>query len=287
MIRLLHEVFRSGSSPFAAVIVVDSLGSGRIGHEIHANGWTVTYHNADRNLGSAGNLALRLQLAAATTACWCYAVNHDGEVDVRKVEKLVARAESQGDKVGAIYPRLSFSRRGDTLDAARRALSPHGAFTADTGEVTELTNVLWSSSNCALYNLSAVRDGVRVWDDLWMGWEDLAYGWQLFRAGWGQVLCGDVTVIDSYEYRPVRFLGRSIYITDKPSWYVYYQIRNLILIARRSHWKAVGRRAIVRRAITELIVTLLYRTRKGERLRLLLRGWRDGLAGRTGQGEVP
>lgn len=286
VLHLLGKIFDRGSSPFAAIVVVDSLGSGRIEEAIRSNGWPVTYHNAERNLGSAGNLFLRLRLAAATGARWCYAVNHDGDVDPECVRKMVEQGEA-GERIGAVYPRLVYSRRGWVADAPRVSFAPHGAFRENSARDAGPCAVAWSSSNCALYSLAAVRSGVEVWGDLWMLWEDLAYGWQLKKAGWSQVLCSDVTIVDDYEYRPVRFLGRVTYITDKPVWYTYYLLRNLVLIARRTNGEAIGAWGIVRRGFVESAVTLLYRSRKAERLALMVQGWWHGVAGRTGKGEVP
>jgi hypothetical protein len=149
------------------------------------------------------------------------------------------------------------------------------------------TEVAWSSSNCALYNLDAVREGVGAWPQLWMGYEDLAIGWELQRRGWTQLLSHEVKVVDSYEFRPVRLLGREAHIASKPSWYSYYQLRNLWLIADQSGGRAVTKASVLRRLVVDVALILLYRDRKWERLRLLLMGLRDGMRGVSGKGPVP
>jgi hypothetical protein len=64
-------------------------------------------------------------------------------------------------------------------------------------------------------------------------------------------------------------------------------IRNLLLISRRTKGNAISWQVIARRAVVELLVTLLYRKRKTERLKLFIRGYADGLAGSTGKADVP
>lgn len=66
VLRLLEDAFNADNKhPFAKIAIVDSLGSGAIERAIEERGWErVTYHNADHNLSSAGNLAMRLELAA-------------------------------------------------------------------------------------------------------------------------------------------------------------------------------------------------------------------------------
>lgn len=289
VLALLRAAFAPGQPRFGAVIVVDSLGSGAIERTASEQGWDLHYINADRNLGSAGNLELRLRTAASLGLKWCFASNHDGVVDVAKVAAL-ARHGRMRARVGAVYPQLIFAKAGGRQDTARRGFSSYGVLRRDgTGGngLDDCTEVAWSSSNGALYNLDAVRDGAHVWPELWMGYEDLALGWELQRRGWTQLLCSDVTITDSYEFAPVRLLGRDIHLAAKPSWYMYYQVRNLALIARRSRGAAVSRLSVALRTFVDIGLILLFRDRKGERLRLLLTGLRDGLRNVSGKGPVP
>jgi hypothetical protein len=284
VIRLLGHVSTGSHPRFGAVIVVDSLGHGQILDAAKSNRWDIHYINADRNLGSAGNLDLRLKTAAELGFDWCFAVNHDGEVNENKVLALATLGRSRA-KVGAVYPQLVFSQAEGRLDSPRRSFSSFGLL--DGHRDSGATEVAWSSSNCALYNLDAIREGVTAWPQLWMGYEDLAIGWELQRRGWTQLLSHEVSVSDSYEFRPVQLFGRKAHIASKPSWYSYYQLRNLWLIADQSQGRAVSKASVLRRLVVDVALILLYRDRKGERLRLLLKGLRDGMSGVTGRGPVP
>jgi hypothetical protein len=281
----LSKLFASGSSPFAEVIVVDSLGSGRIDAVAKERGWPIIYENSTVNLGSAGNLARRLDLAASTDADWCYAVNHDGYVDVNIVARAIARGESC-DRVGAIYPLLRYVLRGDLYDAPRTELLPFTQ-TVQRRPSQGLLPVAWGSSNMALYSLAAVRQGTRVWGDLWMGWEDLGYGGLIAKAGWRQYLDTEETVAEGYEYHAIDFAGQRIYIANKPPFYCYYSIRNLILIDQRLQLGWRFRLSIVAKLLKEIALTVLARDHKLHRLALLLTGTFDGLRGFAGRGPVP
>jgi hypothetical protein len=285
VLQLLSRAFADGQPRFAAVIVVDSQGSGAIPQAIDAHGWSVTYISSDTNLGSAGNLDLRLRTAADLGLDWCLTLNHDGELDPAKVRRLVDHGRSR-PRVGAVYPQLVFSSAGGRPDTPRRSFHTYGVL-ADAAASGDCVEVVWSSSNGALYRLDAVRDGVGGWSDLWMGYEDLAMGWELKRRGWTQLLCRDVKVDDDYEFAPVRLLGRQIHLAAKPPWYNYYQQRNLWLIARRTRGEAAGMPGVLARLIVDVALILGFRDRKAERLKLTFKGFRDGLAGRTGKGPVP
>jgi len=84
----------------------------------------------------------------------------------------------------------------------------------------------------------------------------------------------------------VRLFGRDFYIADKPPWYMYYQLRNLVIIGRRSRWKAIGPADLAARTIGDLVLTALKRDR-GSRISLLMRGLLAGLRGDSGKGPVP
>jgi GT2 family glycosyltransferase len=283
---LLRQVFAGDECPFGAVIVVDSQGAGAIRKEIEREGWPVDYHDSLTNLGSAGNLARRLELAAGFDMDWCCAVNHDVTFRLDLIRRLLNHAEV-GKRIGAAYPKLVFTSANDLEDRARKSLSPFSIFEGAAADDRACVEVAWSSSNGALYNLAAIREGIEPWPELWMGWEDLALGWQLSAAGWGQILCNDVRLEDSYEYRKTRLLGKTVYVAAKPPWYSYYQLRNLLIIRRRSKSRAADIFAIALRGLVECAATMLFRERKAERVKLLFMGLLDGLRGVTGKGPVP
>lgn len=286
VLTLLEKAFAADAPRFGQVLVVDSLGSGRIADEVAARGWPVNYVNSDSNLGSAGNLDRRLQEASGTGLDWCLALNHDAALDPAKAMQLVAHGEA-GQRVGAVYPRLRLTSANNQLDRPRRATRPFGGPIRGNRPSDDCQEVAWSSSNGALYHLDPIRAGLNCWPKLWMGYEDLAIGWELSARGWLQLLCDDVIIDDNYEYRRVRLLGRWLMIVDKPPWYSYYQLRNLALIRRGSDGQAIGLATIAARAFRDLGLTLLFRDRKLYRLRLLMNGLLAGLTGTSGKGPVP
>jgi hypothetical protein len=147
--------------------------------------------------------------------------------------------------------------------------------------------VWWASSNGALYSLAPIRQGLGPWADLWMGWEDLGYGWQLARHGWRQELVHGAVFEDSYEYRAVGADRASVKITDKPTWYAYYQLRNLILVTRRNERGAATWSMVAARAALEFGLTVAARPDKLRRVRFLAHGVMDGLLDKSGKWQYP
>lgn len=282
VIALLEAAAPMIPSVFSQVIVVDSMGTGRIGACVRQRAWPqVRYESAEVNLGSAGNLARRLRLAAETDADFVYALNHDGSISSATVAALVGAATGVKG-IGAVYPLRILPNRGRLYDVTgtSRCLVPRR--TRLDSPRTATLRAYWGSSNGALYALEPVRRGLLPCGDLWMGWEDLGYGWLLESRGYRQVIACDAIFEDPYEFRSLEALPGT-YITDKPTWYAYYFARNLLLIRKqlRPAWPMEA--SLWSRIALEFGVTACFRSRKRERLSLLARGVTDGLRGVTGK----
>lgn len=281
----LLEGARDSLPRFARVLVVDSLGSGDFERGLRERGLDryVDYHCYPENLGSAGNLSRRLELAAQSSAEFAYAVNHDGTVDASAIAQLVSLADRAPQPLGALYPLRRMTERAGAFDVTGRYRFPFTAIRSHQRPEQELSPVFWSSSNGALYSLAPVRRGLLPYADLWMGFEDLGYGWLLQQQGYRQFAARDVTVDDSYEYRksPVG------YVTRKPAWYAYYYARNLLLTARRTEQPALVQGLALSRVMLELGVTLALRPDKKARLLATAEGMLDGLRNRSGKWRFP
>ena len=113
--RLLEDVQNLRVRLFDQVLIIDSLGTAAVPTLIARRGWqNVSYHSYNRNLGSAGNLTLRLQLAAEGGADFAYALNHDGQVHPEVVRSLLKHA-IRLHRPGAVYP-ISYLRNAATYN---------------------------------------------------------------------------------------------------------------------------------------------------------------------------
>ena len=283
---LLDHVQRECADLFRTILVVDSQGSGAIAAHIKERGYTnVVLRDYDRNLGSAGNLSLRLELAAEAGLDYVYAVNHDGTVDRDTVTKLVAFVSTHA-RIGAAYP-MRFMRGRNRYDFTGTMRFPLPIHLGDRHDSQSPIDVYWASSNGALYSTGPVREGLLPWGDLWMGWEDLGYGWLLERKGWKQVLVPGTHFDDNYEYSKQRVMGRPLVIADKPAWYAYYGTRNLILVTRRTDSAPLDYVGVAARIMLEVGLTTAFKKNKLTRLRYIAAGLRDGVTDRAGKWHVP
>lgn len=288
VIRLLETAMALDAPPFQHVLVVDSLGSGKIEAAIAQRGWAsrVEYRSFPTNLGSAGNLARRLSIPTEQGFDYVYALNHDGKVSTEVIRALLDYAVSS-ERVGAVYPLRKYPRRGDTFDLTGATRFPIPAMTSRRPPAGKVVPAKWGSSNGALYSTRPIREGLRVLDELWLGWEDLALGWSLERAGFTQAVVTTAVLEDDYEYSEHRVGPIRKMLSDKPAWYSYYVARNLILAARLTDQDLPMHAAVAARTFLEFGITLVARKDKAKRLELLVRGVVDGVLGHSGKGAVP
>ena len=287
VISLLEVIFAEPHPEVSSVIVVDSLGSGMIAEVAAARHWQLQYENTNTNLGSAGNLARRMGLAAETGAEWCLCLNHDANWEADRLSAMLSAARSR-PRVGAVYPMIDHSPREPRWEDGRRHFRPSsGTRLYEIPQDEEAAEVLWSSSNSALYSLAPLSENISVMYELWMGYEDLAYGIALHQANWIQLSCRSAVLTQVFDYVPRRILGHTLHIPNKPVWYSYYNIRNLILIWRRYGSTALTLRAVCWKLLQSGVRTLLLEDKKLKRLQLLYLGVLAGINGESGKGHYP
>lgn len=287
VVALLEAIFSEPHPEVGVVLVVDSLGTGGIARAIDANAWPVLYENSPSNLGSAGNLARRMALAHDAGTSWCLCLNHDASWSAQRLQAMLTTARTE-ERVGAVYPVLDHSPRQPPWEDGRRNFEPsvRERLPARPAGV-ESREVLWSSSNGALYATAPFQEGLAPLAELWMGYEDLAYGIALSLRGWKQLMCREAVMANIFDYRRECLFGRVVYVPDKPAWYAYYDLRNLLLIHQLYGRAGVGLGSIFRKFLRSGLRILLLEDCKFDRLSCLLKGGVAGLRRKTGKWVKP
>ena len=286
VIELVRKII-SESWPVEAIIIVDSLGGGKIQEHLDINKIkNAEYYNYDVNLGSAGNLKKRLLLSAKKDWDFVLALNHDALVTKLTLLELLKYKDIPN--LGAIYPLKYFPSKKFYDYSGTREVGPWRSFGEKSPSKDQLIPCIWSSSNGALYNLKPVREGIIPDENLWMGWEDYLYGLDLKSSGYQQFLVSNALCEDSYEFRVKRLGFTRVVLASKPSWYTYYNTRNLFLICLFLHPGFLRAFRIFLRSIMEFIYICLGWSRSTikESLYLQLKGARDGFNKTVGKKDL-
>lgn len=275
--------------PVRRIFVVDSLGKDDLSKRLAVFGKRVVYHNATQNLGSAGNLACRLRLAADANADAVLALNHDATLSKEAVQTLVKVANKQGPSFGALYPLPFYPLKGFYGLTGVRDFPMRRWGTAEP-PAEPLVPVTWSTSNGALYGLAPVRErGLCPEGSLWMGWEDYLYGLQLKDAGYTQFIVTDARIEDPYEFKRVALGPVHMTLNDKPTWYLYYSVRNMLRIVL---YEAPSPARVAKVGVwLSLMLGQIFvnspRSGVREALRCFSAGMRDGLKRQGGRWQLP
>lgn len=231
VLRLARQIIQEKWT-ISRLIVVESLGTGELQSELKkiAPNIDIIYENHLFNLGSAGNLRRRIELANEYRADYVITLNHDAKVSFQNFQEL-CKAAARKPRIGAVYP-LRYLTERQVYDLTGVKKFCFKTFGTDKVPEQEFLEAYWSSSNGACYSTVPYRErGILPDDLLWMGWEDYLYGMQLFQGGYKQVIATRALTDDNYEYRRVRVPAGEVALVDKPSWYLYYSLRNRIRIS--------------------------------------------------------
>ena len=257
VLDLLDLIFSCDPTLFLEVIVVDSKPTGLIDEFILKKGYLVKYITSEENLGSAGNLDSRLKEAAKNiNAQWCLCLNHDAFFSEEFVISFIEKAGNIQGKVGAVFPTRTY----------------------DNGKVKKTDSIekmLWSSSNGCLYSLDPLRKGLYVDSALWMGWEDYLYCTVLKHKGYENYIVNSLPFIDSYEYKTLNLYGLKLKLNDKPSWYDYYSIRNLIYIGKKIKIDTVYLNLLFKVCINSFFMSF-FKEKTSQRQAYFVKGILDG-----------
>ncbi|MCV2450805.1 glycosyltransferase family 2 protein [Acinetobacter johnsonii] len=263
VLDLLDLIFSSDSALFLEIIVVDSKPTGLIDEFIFKKGYPVKYITSEENLGSAGNLDLRLREAAKNqSAQWCLCLNHDAFFSENFIKSFVEKANTIQGKIGAVFPTRTYAN-------------------GRVKKTNSIEKMQWSSSNGCLYCLNPVRDGLYVDSSLWMGWEDYLYCTLLKHKGYENYIVNSIPFIDSYEYKNLNVYGLTLKLNDKPSWYDYYSIRNLIYIGKKIKIDTVYLKLLIKVCINSIFMSFL-KEKTSQRQAYFFKGVFDGFKNKMG-----
>jgi hypothetical protein len=277
----LVEVARSApfQKAFDAIAVIDSGAQQQcalLRETLAAEHPDVEYHWHESNLGSAGNLVVRLNWAIGTGADAVLAVNADGVLVADNIARMLDCLRDT--EKAAVYP--THIIEGQRVDLSCCRSVPILPSREPLGRLAGKRSipVRWGSSNGALYRVDALQalalDGIA---SLWYGWEDLGLGLSLHAAGHRQAM--SVEAVQPTRADQKHLSSTRLVVSAKEPWTTYYSVRNLLLLSKTHRGYTVQ---ISLRVLREFVMIVL-RDRRRQRYARALRGLLDGARGVTGE----
>lgn len=226
----------------------------------------VVYLANKGNLGVAAALNIGARRAIADRYEWLLTMDQDSVATAGMVDTMLACfSDPGGGKVGLVSPFQA---------------QVGGALRAPSGRCAQVLTPMTSGS---LLDLSAYEDVGPFMEELFIDQVDNEFCLRLRTAGYSVLEAGAATL--HHRVGNVRFHHFPIpmYSTNHPPVRRYYITRNRFYVGQmyRSSFPRF-RRFELRQVAKDVVKILLYETQKGEKLRMMVRGYRDYRKGRLG-----
>lgn len=274
--RLLPQV--------ASIVVVDN-GSGPVLPAFLATRQDDPIHGIclARNTGVAHALNVGIQWAREAGATMVLTFDQDSLPAPDMVAVLLAahaQLTREGVRVGALGP-LQIDRRSHlptpfpviSGDAFKRVLPA-------PGELLEVEHLITSGCLTSLAVLEAVGP-MRA--ELFIDGIDLEWSWRCRAAGFRLYGVERAQLLHAIGDRIVSFLGHQLHLHSPLR--QYYILRNMLYLRTLPHSPLSWGRTCWRRILRRLVFFSLFFPPRPRYFRLMLRGIKDGLAGRLGPAE--
>ncbi|MDX9869049.1 MAG: glycosyltransferase family 2 protein, partial [Kiritimatiellia bacterium] len=236
-----------------------------------ADRFTLIFNPA--NLGVAAALNIGMRAARAARAHWVLTLDQDSRLTSGMVAALAsawdAMPREQRTQIGVLAPQTVSADE----ESSGNAPAPSAAWLEVETAIT---------SGC-LVCLEAWQAVGGFNEALFIDYVDHEFCFRLRREGWRIAQCPDarlVHTIGNADRR--RFFGREVTVNQHPPVRSYYIARNGLFFWRAFPGPSAFIRADKRNTLTLLLKALTVEPRKGERLKMFWRGYRDYRAGRSG-----
>ncbi|KPV42447.1 glycosyltransferase [Alicyclobacillus ferrooxydans] len=276
--RLLNQ-----SYPVEEILIIDNASSDGTQDLVSSlEGGRVAYHRLQSNQGGAAGYAAGLsELTQSDWQGWVWMMDDDAEPIQNALEELVRYIETNELRgCGALASAIltpggirDVTHRGwFNLSSLRQCPSPH-----DLYEKQDPFKVGYSSFVGLLLNTQAIRTVAMPRSDFFIWFDDVEYCLRL-----GEFY--DIFVVpSSLVVHPNPLLDSSRRFSYGEFWKMYYDVRNTLIVGLEYGDSSAVWRYFLAIGLRRILGVVLFDDHKLSRIRILLRGWIDGLRNRTGK----
>ena len=237
----------------------------------------VKVFNFGENLGIAKAQSIGMKWAFENGADFVLQMDQDSVPNDDLVEKLLEcydKLTSKGYKVGLVGPQ-DYDKDTKELNKARLK---KGTFIEDTNYVS-LEQTLSSGSLVPKYVYEVVGG---MDDDLFIDAVDSEYCWRIRENGFLVIKSNDALLAHKLGDGKQKILGFLNVGVPSPIRH-YYQIRNTLLLVRRSYVPTYWKYSMLVKVVFKLFVYPFTLNKGLERFKYIIKGIKDGILGRSGK----
>lgn len=240
----------------------------------------INYVYLPENIGGAGGFYTGLRMAYDDGYDYICLMDDDGRpADENMMRNLVEKAKSLHKKKGEILLNsLVYGPDGNTL-----SFGLSGGIKTKENALKRGTNNLIEGTinpfNGTLVSRELVKKIGFPNKEFFIKGDEQDYFYRALNAG-----AFVATVVNSNYYHPVlerihgKIFGKEVVSSTEAPWKEYYRARNFTYMFKRD----AEPRKYIRQNIRQIIWALKYNLQKWKTVRMIIKGWRDGVAGRLG-----
>ncbi|HUI41265.1 MAG TPA: glycosyltransferase [Terriglobia bacterium] len=274
----IADCVNSVAGQVGGVVIVDNGSDGPTLEALHdlesRSGIRVIYNS--RNLGIAHALNQAVRWARRQGFQWVLTLDHDSEASAGMVGKLLRVYKELGGQAGIVAAN-PFDRNARVLQRPGADSSP-GYFLASDPVI----------SSGSLIVLSVFDRAGLFAEPLFLYYVDHEFCLRLRRCRFQIAVCRDAILLHSEGNKVSRrFLWRRVFYDQYGREARYYVARNSIFMLKNYPREMRYGYLVARRTCTDLLKVILYDEHPWPKVRYMLKGFRDGIAGRYGSLESP
>ncbi|MBW3636118.1 MAG: glycosyltransferase family 2 protein [Armatimonadetes bacterium] len=276
-LRALQEQLR----PVDVILVVDNASTDGTGEMLRAEFPGVEVLALKKNGGGAGGFYAGMKHAFEAGFDWIWLMDDDGKPAPDCLQLLLEAASESSEMPGVVLPvQQDNLGRFYGINIGKRGVA---------GEIVECGKVergayLFTFVGPLISRAVVERVGLPI-KEFFIWLDDFEYALRIQKMGAPMLAVPQAHFFHDPGgiVKEVYFLGRRSVRAQQPAWKIYYGARNGLYIITRAHFTPREITPFFLNEFKLLLGDLIYESERWPRMRMRLRGIRDGLSGRLGK----
>ena len=240
------------------------------------NNSSIIYNRLDKNTGGAGGFHFGIKTAVENGADWVWLMDDDAEPHHDALEKLICQSDNENNIYGSVA--VANIKGNIKLCFPIKKISNNIiSFLEDYNSLNSKENVVWLPFLGFFIHREAISKVGLPDKDLFIRNDDVEYSERAKLKGLKIYLIKESII--EHPFQPTiafNIFGKQIYFRRMPSWKMYYEVRNKIIIAKRYYPVLSGTKSILGVTLQVCLSIFLEKNKMGY-LKSYFKGIIDGI----------
>jgi rhamnopyranosyl-N-acetylglucosaminyl-diphospho-decaprenol beta-1,3/1,4-galactofuranosyltransferase len=261
------------------IIIIDNAstdGTEKLVETEFKNNSSIIYNRLDKNTGGAGGFHFGIKRAIEKGADWIWLMDDDAEPHHDALKNLIYQSDNKNNVYGSVAV-ANVEGNIKLCFPIKKIFNNKISFLEDYNSLNIIENVVWLPFIGFFIHREAISKVGLPDKDLFIRNDDVEYS-ERARLHGLKIYIIKASVIE-HPFQPTisfNIFGKQIYYKRMPSWKMYYEVRNKIIIAKRYYPVLSGIKSIFGVTLQVFLSILLEKNKMGY-LKEYLKGIIDGI----------